>query len=159
MNGPDIVAVESLSGRLAHRLPALGQAPGLRHFVVVRSGVTVQGSFDADEVIVCSDSVSDGDTVVLVPRGWGNPQIGSILGRHLEGEAGEPCHPGRWQVAGRVAAVWRLRKGSWVCQLNERSGTEPAQASLPMAEGVAVAGILSESAESTQSQQLALFAA
>lgn len=159
MNGPDIVAVESLSGRLAQRLPALGQGPGLRHFVVVRSGVTVQGSFEADEVIVCSDAVSDGDTVVLVPRGWGNPQVGSIHGQHLQGEAGEPCHPGRWQVAGRVVAVWRLRKGSWVCQLNERSGTEHAQAVVPMAAGVAATGFLSESVAGTQSQQLALFAA
>ena len=159
MNGPEIVAVDSVKASFADRLPELVRGPGLRHFVVVRSGQSVQGRFEADEVMVCTESAEGAQTVVLVPRGWGRPQLGTVRGRHLFGEAGEPCHPARWQVAGHLVGVWRRREGGWMYDscLQDDAGEGTAMPSLaPALEASASAA---NRVVGPSGGQLALFAA
>ena len=159
MNGPEIVAVDSVKSSLADRLPDLVRSPGVDHFVVVRSGQAVQGRFEADEVVVCAEAAEDAQTVVLVPRGWGRPQLGTVRGRHLFGEAGEPCHPARWQVAGHVVGVWRRREGVWVYDSCLQDDASQGPAMPHLAPAVPAPAAAANQVVRPSGGQLALFAA
>ena len=111
------------------QLPALQRGPGVHHFVVTRGGKCSQGHWSAGEVLVCLGGAAEGDRVVLVPRGRGAPCIGQIQNNKILGDAGEPCHPGRWQVAGRLVGTWQQLGEGWVCALTdvERANIAPAR--------------------------------
>lgn len=75
-------------------------------FVVVGPGAVGDRCLAVGQVVVCRSPARPGDAVVLVARGGqGRPRFGRVRGDALFGEAGEPCSPLRWRVAGAVSAV------------------------------------------------------
>ena len=123
MRAPVLASLHSLHPAARSALPPLADGPSVEHFAVVREGICAHGRWGAGEVLVCRGEARDGDKVVLVARGLGRPRVGSVRKGRLYGDAGEPCHPGRWRVAGRLVATWRPRGEGWVCTLLD-SGDE-----------------------------------
>lgn len=128
MRAPVLTPIESLHPAARSALPPLANGPAVEHFVVVREGDCTHGHWGTGEVLVCRGEPADGDRVVLVARGHGRPRVGTVRKGRLYGDAGEPCHPGRWRVAGRLVATWRARGEGWVCTLadaQEDAGSVP----------------------------------
>ncbi len=111
-------------------------------FVVVGAGAVGARELSVGQVVVCRSPAHCGDVVVLVARGGqGRPRFGRVRGDALFGEAGEPCSPLRWRVAGGVSAVLdggeRLRRLArvwceghpdqfWVPPVVRRAAEQPA---------------------------------
>ncbi|MEQ1506680.1 MAG: hypothetical protein ABMB14_30915 [Myxococcota bacterium] len=87
--------------------PDLAPNDGVALFAVTRDGWWSGFRFRAGEVVVCRGEARHGDVTVLVARGLGRPRFGTVEGVRFRGDAGEPCHPGRWQSAGRVVARYQ----------------------------------------------------
>ena len=114
MSAPVLLSLADAHAVVRQGLPPLSGGDSVAHFVVVRHGECVHGQWGAGEVLVCRGEARDGDLVVLVARGHGRPRVGTVRGGRLYGDAGEPCHAGRWTVAGRLVATWRQRDGGWI---------------------------------------------
>ncbi len=65
------------------------------------------------DLVVCRRAPNPEGAVVLEARGLGRPRLGCVLGATLLGDAGEPCSPLRWRVAGELAEVLRPEAGVW----------------------------------------------
>ena len=126
MNAPILTRLCHAHPAQLAQLPALQCGPGVQHFVVTRGGRCSQGRWSAGELLVCLGGAVEGDRVVLVPRGRGAPRIGRIQNNKILGDAGEPCHPGRWQVAGRLVGTWQQLGEGWVCALADVEGANTA---------------------------------
>jgi len=74
-------------------------------YAVVHSGSAGGLEFVAGDLLLLGGEHSDGDLVILSPRGHGRPMLGRVTPRGLLAEPGGiPCDPRRWQVAGRILA-------------------------------------------------------
>jgi len=71
--------------------------------------------------VVCRGEARQGDDVVLLPCGHGRPQFGRLDGIRLLGAEGEPCHPARWQVAGKIVLAYRQQSDGWMVELLDRA--------------------------------------
>ena len=81
-------------------------------FRVVEGGVFAGRRWQRGEVIVCRGEPRNGEPVVLAVRGrQGRPRLGRVGGTRCLGEAGEPGHPGRWRLSGRIVAVCSPSEG------------------------------------------------
>lgn len=132
MRAPALAHIDTVHPDSRSALPPLTTGPAVEHFVVVREGSCAHGHWGTGEVLVCRGEPADGDQVVLVARGHGRPRVGTVRKGRLYGDAGEPCHPDRWRVAGRLVATWRVRGEGWVCSLtdtSEHAGSAPVVAS------------------------------
>ena len=75
-------------------------------FQVVRRGVFADRIWNVGEILLCRGEPRWGDPVVFAVRGrQGRPRLGCVEGTRFLGEAGEPCHPGRWRLCGAVVSV------------------------------------------------------
>lgn len=74
-------------------------------YAVIESGDFGGRRYAVGEVVVCRGEATNTEPVVLVPRGPGRPMLGRVVGEALTGDAGEPCAPARWTVAGRIERV------------------------------------------------------
>jgi hypothetical protein len=92
-------------------IPALPE--GSKAFVVVGEGEHQGESFAVGDVIVCAGEAPANEATVLCAVGHGRPRLGAWIGGRLVGDAGELCHPARWQLAGRWIATWRLGTQGW----------------------------------------------
>ena len=131
MSAPVLLSLADAHAVVRQGLPPLSGGDSVAHFVVVRHGECVHGQWGAGEVLVCRGEARDGDLVVLVARGHGRPRVGTVRGGRLYGDAGEPCHAGRWTVAGRLVATWRQRDGGWICALTDGDDGSVPVASVP----------------------------
>lgn len=128
MTAPCIRSLDNVPETVLRELPTLPRE-GVELFVVTTEGVYGGIRFAAGEVLVCRGEARPGDVVVLVARGFGLPRVGSLDGTRFRGDAGEPCHPGRWRAAGPVVAQVQRTEAGWVIRLVERGVCEPALAS------------------------------
>ncbi len=117
MRAPSLRDVADAHPELALGLPALPQQGGLGLFVVTSEGRFWGRQWSVGDVVVCRGEARSGDPTVLVARGHGRPRLGSVRGARVWGDAGEPCHSGRWRVAGRLAAVYHHTPHGWVVDL------------------------------------------
>lgn len=74
-------------------------------FVVVSEGAFADRIFGVGDVIACGGLPEDGESTVLFARDPARPRLGTVRGELIFGDAGEPCHPVRWSVAGRILEV------------------------------------------------------
>ena len=87
-------------------------------FRVVQEGEFAGRQWREGAILLCHGEPRTGDAVVLVARGrQGRPRMGRVEGTRFFGEAGEPCHPARWRVAGRLVGAGELRGEGWVVAL------------------------------------------
>jgi hypothetical protein len=100
--------IEPVTGStLAMLQPRLaGVAAELTCFRVITSGSFRGVWYETGDVLLCTGPslVGRDEPVILVPHGYGKPQLGASRGGQLRGAYGELCSPGRWAVAGTVAA-------------------------------------------------------
>lgn len=102
--------------------------------VVVRWG-RVQGfTFRAGDRLVLSENFTDGELLLLRPRGYGWPMLGRREGGQLKAEpGGVRAAPRRWRVAAGVVAVERalgrsvMDRGEWHVAVLARGETTGAQ--------------------------------
>jgi hypothetical protein len=80
-----------------------------RAFVVLMEGMYENRLYHQGEILVCDTGTEHGGVVVLTARGPGRPRVGRVDETGVWGDAGEPCNPVRWEVAGSIA---RIIKGS-----------------------------------------------
>jgi hypothetical protein len=83
-------------------------------FIVERPGHFCGRYWALGDVVVCDGTGAVGDVVVLVTSGQGRPRLGGVMAHELRGDLGEPCHPSRWLIAGRVRGVWQRTTIGWV---------------------------------------------
>jgi hypothetical protein len=80
---------------------------GASWFRVLRGGAFDGRPLHGGDLVACVPRAGVGDAVVLVPVGRGAPRLGHVRREGLVGDAGDPCDPARWSVAGRVVRVVR----------------------------------------------------
>jgi hypothetical protein len=97
---------------LPHGLPFGG-----RLFRVAHGGQFGGRRFQAGELALVGGIPQEGDAVVLVAIGPGRPRLGSVQGRRILGDRGEPCLTSRWEVAGRLLGVLRPVGTGWAVEL------------------------------------------
>ena len=88
--------------------------PLSQYFIVETGGYFCDQYWSKGDVVVCDGTGSVGDVVVLITTGQGRPRLGGVLANELRGDLGEPCHPSRWLIAGRVRGVWQRKTIGWV---------------------------------------------
>ncbi len=113
MQCPRLKAVHLDSEHIVAALPAM--TPARHAFVVERPGWFCGRFWSVGELVLCGGLACADDAVVLQPRGRGWPMLGSVSGQGLLGSVGEPCHPGRWGVAGRILGAYQRKGDVWVC--------------------------------------------
>lgn len=108
-----------------HLIPLRRAAPGVRArfprsldpdrlYYVVQGGTFCGRRWNPGELVEVSDR--DEGMAILVPRGVGRVQLGTVSGTRLYGDSGEPCLAERWSVAGRVRAVHRPAGEEWASE-------------------------------------------
>lgn len=101
-------------------LPEALRAADTSLFAVVTAGVFGGRSWKPGDVLVVRPSVRSNGPSVLVSRRPERCMLGRSLDGQLFGDAGEPCAPARWSVAGEVCAV--LHAAGAVASACERFG-------------------------------------
>lgn len=159
MNAPRIRNIDDAHPDLLAALPALPGTDGVAMFVVTGEGVFAGRRWGVGDVVVCRGDARTGDATVLIARGHGRPRLGSVRGTRVWGDAGEPCHPGRWLVAGRMVAHYRSTPHGWVVDLVEPGVM--AEAATPVGEQRQAASALrpTRAPRRAAAGQLSLFAA
>jgi hypothetical protein len=156
---PNVRFLSSLPPSVLAELPPMPR-DGVELFVVTSEGVFDGTTFSVGDVLVCGGETRSGPTV-LVARGYGRPRLGYVCGARLLGDAGEPCHVGRWRSAGPLVARYRKGDVSWVIEMLDRgarSGVEAVggpPAGMPSPDSAAAEG----RGERPSAAQLALFLA
>lgn len=119
---------------------------GFSSVMVVRWGRVAGFTFRAGDRVVLGP-VSDGDLLLLRPRGYGWPMLGrQARGSLIAEPGGVPAAPRRWRVAGAVVAVERslgrgvTDGGRWFVALRVTDGagrvrTDEAVASMGLKQG------------------------
>lgn len=74
-------------------------------YAVIEAGDFGGRRYAVGEVVVCRGEPAATEPVVLVPRGPGRPMLGRVDREAITGDAGEPCAPARWTVAGRIERI------------------------------------------------------
>ena len=121
MVAPRLTPIEDAPPSIVSSLPRLPQGPDVQVFMVVRGGHCLSGRWRVGDVIVCRGEASTGDDVVLLAGGLGRPQLGRVEGIRLLGVLGEPCHPARWRVAGKITLTFRQQRDGWMVELRGRA--------------------------------------
>jgi len=119
MAAPRLIPIEDAPRALVSSLPRLPRGRDVRAFVVVREGRWQSSLWRVGDVVVSRGDANQGDDVVLLPAGHGRPQFGSVQGIRLFGAEGEPCHPARWQVAGKIVLAYRQESDAWMVELRD----------------------------------------
>ena len=132
MVAPRLSRIEDTPHRLLAALPRLPRGRDVRAFVVTREGRCQSGRWCVGDVVVCRGEASPGDDVVMLPRGVGRPQLGRVEGVRLLGAQGEPCHPARWQVAGKIVLAYRQQPDGWMVELRDAVSSAPTDGQLSL---------------------------
>lgn len=137
MVAPRLIAIEDAPRGLVSSLPRLPRGRDVQGFVVVRDGRWQSSQWRVGDVVVCRGDATQGDDVVLLPAGHGRPQFGSIKGIRLYGAEGEPCHPARWHVAGKIVLAYRQQSDGWMVELRDAMPTRQTGGQLSLFSAVA----------------------
>lgn len=135
MTAPQIAPLADVLHQRAYDavgLPREWRSQTDRLFVVLDEGEFAGRSWHCGEILQTGASSGTGP-VVLVAWGQGRPRLGTVTGRGVLGDCGEPCSGARWRVAGEIRSVLKANAAfARACRGAGARRATPPVASMPV---------------------------